>query len=347
MGGQKSMMLLAESLDRSIYEQEFIVPEEGELFEYIRSKGFECHVLKFTDLLNGNIFKAWKSVGELRRLVKERGIDIVHADGERDALIAGLATFGKKAKSIWHVRVTNQSKHDRYINLFSDRIIAISEGAARRVGSKKCEVIFNGVDTEKFVPRDKEATKNELGYDADKCTVLFVGQMARHKGIFDILDAANILETDYEFVFCGKFPDAETEDSFAEKVGELGLGNIRFEGQVSDIERYMAAADFLLLASQEGTEGMGRVIFEAMACGTVPIGSDISGVREAISSDTGVLVPEGSPQAIAKAIEDLRADKEKYQDLAKAGRERAIKVFGKEKHALEVSKVYQDLIANK
>jgi glycosyltransferase involved in cell wall biosynthesis len=224
-------------------------------------------------------------------------------------------------------------------------MIAISEGAKSRIKSRKIDVVFNGVDTDVFIPRDKRATKEKYGFDPEKKLVLFVGQMAPHKGIFNILKAAGLLPRDkYTFAFCGYFKVEDVQSKWEAELAKNPQPNIDYRGQIKDIEEFMAAADFLLLPSREGTEGMGRVIFEAMACGTVPIATDISGVREAVTPETGILVPEDSPEAIAEALEKLSQDSELYARMAKAGRKRSIEVFGKEKHAKEVQIIYERLL---
>ncbi len=67
----------------------------------------------------------------------------------------------------------------------------------------------------------------------------------------------------------------------------------------------MQACDVLVLPSHEGVEGLPRVIVEAMACGTVALGTDTSGLREVLVNGNGVMVREKSPDEIARVILDL------------------------------------------
>src|SRR5881397_3087945 len=60
--------------------------------------------------------------------------------------------------------------------------------------------------------------------------------------------------------------------------------------QQENVHEWLRAADLLVSGSHEDTEGMSRVLYEAMACGAVPIATDIRGNREAVTPETGVLV---------------------------------------------------------
>jgi glycosyltransferase involved in cell wall biosynthesis len=52
---------------------------------------------------------------------------------------------------------------------------------------------------------------------------------------------------------------------------------------------------------------LSRVLFEAMASGAIPVATDIRGNREALTAETGMLVPERDPEAMAEAARDLMA----------------------------------------
>ena len=107
--------------------------------------------------------------------------------------------------------------------------------------------------------------------------------------------------------------------------------------QQSDIERWLQAADVLVSGSHEDTEGLSRVLFEAMACGAVPVATDIQGNREALSPETGVLVAERSPEAMARAVSELMAaPAERLAAMRAAGLQRARERFDIRRHARQV-----------
>jgi glycosyltransferase involved in cell wall biosynthesis len=106
----------------------------------------------------------------------------------------------------------------------------------------------------------------------------------------------------------------------------------------------MQAADLLVSGSHEDTEGMSRVLYEAMACGVVPIATDIRGNRDAITPETGILVPERDPVAIAGAIKALQMDPARRTAMRVAGIERASARFDIREHARGVEAFFRDVL---
>jgi len=80
-----------------------------------------------------------------------------------------------------------------------------------------------------------------------------------------------------------------------------------------------------------------------MACGTVPVATDISGVREAITPAEGVLVPEQDPQALADALELLAHDEPHRRSLAERGPPRARSMFDPLANARALEEFYMNL----
>jgi len=353
MGGQRSMIALAENLSKDKFECHFLINGDGPLESYLSSKGFQCHIVRMYPLKPKNYLKVLGLIWIIIRLIRQHNYDIIHPDYERDALVCGTACLFTTALMIWHVRLTRPTRQDKLIFPLANRVIAISEGAKQRFKEFKSDnldkvrVIYNGVDTDQFMPREKISIRSKLGLPKDRKLVIFVGQITLHKGVFDILKCAAELKTqDSEviFLFCGEYSDDETRSRFDYQINQDELDNIILLGQRENIYEYLAASDILVLPSHEGNEGMGRVIFEAMSCGCVPIASNISGVRDAITDETGVLIPEQSPSDLSKAIKNLFSDPEKLKRMIENGRTRAVEVFSIKIHAQEVESVYEEAL---
>lgn len=348
MGGQKSLLALIDNLDYDKYEPEVIIPESGPLGDALKERGIRTHILRVPAFKPIKAVKILKSYFKLKKLIDENGYKIIHSDHDKFMIFVSYIT--KKAKTVFHARVVNSHKYDKYLQERLHAIIGISVGVLRRFdGHKnpdKLHKIYNGVDCHLFTPvEDRVAQKKLLGLSTDKFTVLFVGQMKEGKGIFDLIEAAKILKDEnIAFIFIGDFLDKETQEKWSRLVEFANLKNINWLGQKSDIYKWMQASDLLVLPSHEGIEGMGRVIFEAMACGTPAIASDTSGVREAITPETGILFSEQSAESISKAILELQNNKEKWQQFSIAGRKRAKRVFDIKIHAENVMNLYAELL---
>ncbi|MGH7646031.1 MAG: glycosyltransferase, partial [Gemmatimonadales bacterium] len=82
----------------------------------------------------------------------------------------------------------------------------------------------------------------------------------------------------------------------------------------------------------------------AMACGTVPIATDIRGNRDALTPATGVLVPERTPLEMARAVRFLLGDPHRLARMGAAGVERARALFDIVRHAREVEAFYLEVL---
>jgi glycosyltransferase involved in cell wall biosynthesis len=121
--------------------------------------------------------------------------------------------------------------------------------------------------------------------------------------------------------------------------------DVRVLPQQSGIHRWIQTADVLVSGSHQDTEGLSRVLFEAMACGTVPVATDIRGNRDALSPETGILVPERAPAAIARAVDLMGATTERLAAMRAAGVRRAREMFDIRLHARGVEAFYRDILA--
>jgi glycosyltransferase involved in cell wall biosynthesis len=213
-----------------------------------------------------------------------------------DRLIAASAT---------HVLVDSRSQRD----------FLIAQGV---VGAKKSAVLANGsicgVDGDRFRPRAAMKAAGEVVF-------LFVGRLAKDKGVLDLIDAFSRLGNPLaRLVLVG--PDEERLARSLERVTWVG-GTDR-------VEDYMAAADVFCLPSYR--EGFGQVAIEASACGLPVIASRIYGLTDAVADgETGLLHAPGDVAALARHMATLLAQPELRRRMGDAGRERALRDFSTER----------------
>ncbi len=155
--------------------------------------------------------------------------------------------------------------------------------------------------------------------------ISFVGRFVEKKGIAHLIEAARILAargSPIEVMLIGDGPDA---DRLREQA--RALPGIAFTGWLPSREarrhvREGAALCVPSVISQDGdADGLPTVIVEAMADGVPVIGSRQAGIAEAVEDrTTGLLVPPGSPQALAEAIETMLALPEMRSAMGAAAR---------------------------
>jgi len=358
MGGQRSMALLIEHLDRRAVEPLAICPGPGELTDHLTALGCPVVHIPLYHIKPRTLRAVWKSSRRVRALLRERAIDIIAPDAPRDALTCGLAKLGTPTKMIWFVRLTARHNLDPILERLADAMIGVSEATRRRFSASRrvaarYRTIFDGLDLQQFrPPEDRAAVRRALDLPADRFVLLFVGQVKEAKGVLDIVEAMAQLAAAHPpgprplLLVIGTPTPPGILDEIARRAHTHGIApDVRMLPQQSAIHRWLQAADVLVSGSHQDTEGLSRVLYEAMACGAVPVATDIRGNREAMSPETGILVPERAPAAIARAVADLMAaPPERWIALRTAGARRARDLFDIRLHARAVEAFYRDIL---
>ena len=134
-----------------------------------------------------------------------------------------------------------------------------------------------------------------------------VGCLAPRKDYGTLLEAlARLSAHGWEFraVLGGDGPERR---ALEERAADLALGDrVRLVGERPDIERLLPGMDVFVLSSRE--EGMPNALLEAMAAERPCVATAVGGVPEVLrDGETGWLVPPGSPEALARVLEEALA----------------------------------------
>jgi len=359
MGGQRSMALLIEHLDRTVVDPLAICPGPGPLTDHLTRLGCPVVHIPLYRIKPRTLGAVWRSSRAIRALLRERRIDIIAPDAARDALTCGLAKLGTATKMVWFVRLTSHDPLDPILVHLADAMIGDSDDTRRRFGGSRRvaarhRTIVGGADLRRFrPPHDRTAVRRALDLPQERPVLLFVGQVKAAKGVLDIVDALGLLKADRAgpppFLVVVGTPDPPAIlDEIARHAAAHDLApQLRVLPQQSDVGRWMQAADVLVSGSHQDTEGMSRVLYEAMACGTVPVATDIRGNRDALTPETGVLVPERDPAAMARALRTLLADAPRLEAMRQAGIARARESFDIRLHARGVEQFYRGVLEGK
>jgi len=229
-----------------------------------------------------------------------------------------------------------------------DAIVAVS-GDMRRdilksydVPADRVTVIHNGVDTEKYHPRDGSASIAKFGIREP--FVFFVGRLTRQKGVFDLVDAMDVVPEGTTLVLATGKPDTPGIEEELRRV----LGGVRnvvwireMLGDPDLVNLYNEAAVF---ACPSVYEPFGIINLEAMACETPVVASRVGGIREVVVDDeTGLLVPPGDPVRLGRAITKVLEDPALARRLGKAGRRRVLSQFTWDRIAQKTLRLYRSL----
>ena len=186
-------------------------------------------------------------------------------------------------------------------------IVAVSQAlkdkvTALGVDPGKITVLRNGVDLDRFEPRDRTVIRAKLGLTGP--VWLTVGHLVALKGVH-IAIAALARVPDATLLVAGEGPE---QGKLRGLVEQLGLhARVRLLGAISHAELcdYYNAADVLVQASSR--EGMPNVVLESLACGTPVVAAPFAGISELLDApEAGEIAAQRSAEAIAAAWLRLR-----------------------------------------
>jgi len=164
----------------------------------------------------------------------------------------------------------------------------------------------------------------------DEFKLVTLCRLVKGKAIDVVLRALRILAErgiPYQYLIAGDGSEKECLEALTD---ELGLrSRVRFVGYLTGDEKWriLRQSDVFVMPSRvEPTwvESFGIAFVEAAAFGLPAVGSQAGGIPDAvIDGETGILVPEDSPEDLADALTFLYRNPEKRMEMGRAGMERA------------------------
>ncbi|MDN3497445.1 glycogen synthase [Planococcus sp. APC 4015] len=226
----------------------------------------------------------------------------------------------------------------------------------------KVHVVYNGIDVDAWHPVDDPELLAELGVDASRPSVVFVGRITRQKGLPYFLRAAERLPADVQVILCAGAPDTpQIMDEVRGLVAELQ----KTRDGVVWIDRMLSRHELCTILSAATTfvcpsvyEPLGIVNLEAMACGAAVVGTATGGIPEVVVDGvTGRLVPieqvqdgTGTPTDperfvadLARVLTEVVSNPDTAAAYGAAGRERAANDFSWGRIAAQTAALYAEV----
>ncbi len=375
-GGEIALAnLVGQLANDSTIEPRAILFEDGPLVARLKTAGCPTRVVPLSDTVRAakkggvglsSLAKVPAAIGFVRRLaraIREERADLVYCNTLKADVLGGLAARMAGVPCIWHVRDRVMPDYlpakvvpvfRRLCRLVPQGVAANSEHTLETVrlgGRKPSRVVYSGV-----VPPDEVADEPEGDGFGDDVggpggpVVGIVGRLAAWKGQDVFLEAAAIVRRElpqvrFRIIGSALFGEDDVEAALRERAGRGDLaGHVEFAGFADDVWGALAKLTLVVHASTT-PEPFGQVVVEAMAARRAVVATDAGGVRETVvDGETGLLVPPGDAEAMAAAMVRLLRDPEERQQMAAAGRERALSHFHIEQTSQACVKLIQDVL---
>jgi len=326
---------------------------------------FQCNLITLEELGVKRIYGASgiMAILKLVKLMRKEKYEIIHTYlfsaniiGSIAAKLAGIKTVITSRRDTGLLR-EGRWQHilaSKLTNRWVDKIICVSKAvkkvvlAKEKVNPQKIEVIYNGVDLEKFqVAGHRSQIKESLGIKKDEFVVGMIANFSWIKGHKDFIQAAQVVLKELSntrFLLIGSGPLIE---SLRSQVSGLRLEEkVLFLGTRKDIPELLSVMDVSVNASY--SEGMSNTILQSMAAGVPVVVTAVDGNLETVDDGkTGILVSAGKPQEIAEAIIRLLENRDLAKEMGINAQKRISEKFTAQIMISNMENLYKKLLAPK
>lgn len=346
-GTEKYLLSVSRTLKDKFNFQVGYLKQEGPIAEELRKEGIPVYSLN-------NFFK-------LYRFLRKNKIHLLHTHLYRANILGRVAGAVTKTpvvicsqRSIDDWKKNRHILADRWTAGLADVIIANSQAIKsllverEKIPADKIEVVYNGVDTAGYVPRQTpEVLKAALKIDSITPVIGYIGRLHREKGADFIPEIASRLKryvNNFKILMIG---DGPLEEELKRNIEKRGLvKDITLISTKQNILDFIYLMDVVILPSRE--ESFPQVILEAMKMAKPVVVSDVGGVKEIVTNGVnGIVVHRDDLEIFTQAIYHLLKDRNKALAMGQAGKEHVRRNFPLEKMIRETESIYNKFIDKK
>ncbi|MBF0557489.1 MAG: glycosyltransferase family 4 protein [Nitrospirae bacterium] len=224
------------------------------------------------------------------------------------------------------------------------KVVAISEMVKNEIMANyevepgDIEVLYHGIDTENFHPRNRERFRDDVrkkySVSNEERVVLFVGSGFERKGLAYLLSAVEVCPQPLTVLIAGKGP-------FSKYKHLVKRQRVIHCGPQPEIHKYYAASDLCVVPSIY--EPFGLVHLEALASGIPVITTRRSGGAELIVDGANGFVVD-APEDVESIADRIGAvlDKQRYAAMCESARSSSEK-FTFDRHVERLTDIYLSL----
>lgn len=293
------------------------------------------------------------AIQKIREFIRINKVDVVHINSSY-SYVGAIACLKENIPFVWHIRelleedqnntMWDRKKANELINK-SSKVITISSAVNRKysqfIDDNRLTTIYDGVDVDKFYNPQKDIFNTSL------IRLIFVGNIAIYKGIFDFVEACILLNNsnfnDFEVLIVGAGDDQVIED-VKSRFSKANMSDcVRFLGYQKDVNVFLNESDIFCMCSK--SEAFGRTTVEAMLSGNLVIGANTAGTKDLIDDGTtGILYEQGNAEDLCEKMLYAINNKSKSREIAESGRKYMFENMSAERNADEIYNLYMEIL---
>lgn len=272
--------------------------------------------------------------------IKKFSPDIVHTH-------LGGDIYGRLAAKLAGVPVIVSTEHNLNVSesglaayfkkittRFAEKVFAVSQAVKEdcivryNLPLEKVEVIYNGIDLNRFQAKQKDISKPYV--------IGALGRLTTQKGFSVLIEAISYIKNQNIIVkIAGQ---GELKNTLKKQIAKLKLeSKVELVGLVEPVD-FLSSIDIFVAPSL--WEGLGLSALEAGAMNKPVIASEIDGLREIINDKTGFLFPASQAKELAKQLDFVLENLE--EDIVK---QKSLSLQAKIKNDFSLKKMQDDYVA--
>lgn len=340
----------------------FVASKGGRLVHELEKLGVPHFTL---DLKTKNIFKMRQNAKKLAKIIKENGINIVHARSRAPAWSAYWAAqmAGVHFMTTYHgtygLGPWGLKKYYNRVMTYGERVIAISNHIRKHlvdnyvIDPDKIRLVHRCVNSVRFNPDAVTTARKvnmveEYNIPEDKPVILLGGRITHWKGQHLLIKAlAKMKNQNFYCIIAG---DDQGRKDYLNYLKHLAdkyhlSAQICFHGKVLDMPALMSVSSVIVSAAIE-PEAFGRISIEGQAMGKIVVASNIGGSLDTIKDNvTGKFFESDNPYSLAQALDwALNLNEYERSRIVQSGFDNVRNNFTKEIMCNKTIAVYKELV---
>jgi len=337
--------------------------EEKGLREELKRRGIKHYTLKGLD--NISIKNTINTARTMGRIVDSDNVDVIHAQGIRQLIVAFLASkiFCRRKKASIVVSIHTTLKGGPYenltlliesflLNICTDLALPVAKSVADNLVNfgaipNRMIIVYNGIDVDLL---DEITCGDDYSFvlpeELDDSSVIVLGYFARldhvkgHRYLIKAISEVSKSFPNIKLILAG---NGSLRDALESLSRELNIEEkVLFTGKISHKSIYKILKRVNIYAFPSLAELFPFAILEAMAARKPIVATSVGGVVEVIKNEeTGLLVPLGNPTELAKGIKRLINNPSEAEEMGRKCRKLIEKKFTVRKIAYDLTRCYE------